>query len=672
MRGARCGLCILLGLAVVETQAAEWVFHGNTLFPDSRLLQALQRFDASPSDGNQITDADDAAFFLREFYFSQGFPDADVSYDFSPQKVVFSITEGPRLWIGRITFQGGGGISGDRLERIFSNAIRQTTRAPFGRLRYVADAIEDAREKIRLAFVDEGFLDADVSVAEQPSADFQTTDLTVVISAGVQFRVAGIRLEGPPFSESGALLRDLQTFVGRPFRLSDRALVRSRATDFLRSRGFYFAAATVREKADADGTVDLIVTPAPGRKMHIGTIDSTGTIRTAGYALLRRFGIRTGALFDASALNAAERRLWFTGAFSSVNVTTTPARGDRVDIALDVREGKSRTITTTVAYSEWFQAFLTTTFTDRNFLGTLDRLKLNAYVSQKSFGAGAEFADPWLLGTDLEGSVNVFAMRQDLPAYKSTQIGVRAGISQCENERFATGWGLTYEWKSVSNTQIFSEPENDNQDNYLLGQLTFRQQLDRRNDPLTPMSGYNLRYDAGIAAAPLAGDLSFFKASAQATWYVPLRKIIPERPFVPFLTFNHRAGLIVPFGNTDTIPIPERYFLGGPDTVRSFQYDGMAPRNRQGIPLGGLAFFQANVEIQWPLTRGLFVAAFTDVGNLSPSLGEMQLDQTRIAPGAGLRFYTPIGALRIDYGFNLVRHDGDPAGSWQFGLGVTF
>lgn len=651
----------------------EWEFRGNTLFSNARLLQALKRYDAGPSSGSDITVADDAAFFLREFYFSQGFPDASVTYEFTPERVVFSIEEGTRLWIGRVVFQGGGEIARDRLSVIFTSAIRQATRVAFGRLRYVENAVSDALEKLRLTYVNEGFLDARVDVAEQPAADFRNVDLVILIDAGIRYRIGRVLMAGGPFEESAALLKNLAGFEDRSFRPSDQALVQSRAVDFLRSHGYFFATATVEQSpSDGEGIVNLVVHPVPGRQMRIGTITSNGLEKTREAALLGRFGIASGDLFNATALDAAERRLWFVGAFSTVDVKASPRKDNTVDLAVHVRETDSRSLATTLGYSEWYQAFATATFTDRNFLGTLDRLKVNGFVSQKSFGGDAEFSDPWFLGSDFTGSVDAFALRQELPAFKATQYGVRLGLRQRLEERSGTGWGVLYEWKSVTNSQIFSGSEPDVLEEYRLGQLTLHQELDRRNDPLAPMSGYNLRYAAGVATTPLLGDLSFFKATAQATWYVPLKKIVPDRPFVPFLTFNHRAGLIVPFGNTDSVPVPERFFLGGPDSVRSFQFDGMAPRDRSGTPFGGEAFLQANIELQWPVGRGFFLAVFTDAGNLASSLDEMELGETRVAPGAGIRFYTPLGALRMDYGYNLIRRDGDPVGAWQFGLGVTF
>lgn len=671
--GALLLALVVSGIPWAGSRAADWIFEGNTAFSSVRLLQALARYDVVLSPANDITTADDAAFYLREFYFRQGFPDAEVTYDYHPDRVVFRVDEGGRLWIRRVTFEGGEEFRRDRLEMIFTAAMRNATRAPFGRLRYVATAVEDAAGRVRQAFVSEGYADATVEAVSQPSADFRTTDIVVRIQAGPRFRIGPVRVEGMDPAEAAALQKALREFTGRPVRPQDAALARSRVLDFLRNRGHFFAAATVDfEPGDEPDLRRLVVRATPGPVMKIGRVTVSGATNTSERAILRRMGVRPGEVFDAGALDEAARRLWFTGAFSDVALDNKPVGDSTVDVRVDLTGTDSRLLSATLGYSQWFLGFANASFTDRNFLGSLNRLNLSAFVSQRSFGGEAGYSDPWLFGTDLTGTATGFVTSAELPAYEATQFGARFGISQRENERFGTGWGLDYEWKSVRSSQVFTGDDTAAFGDYQVGRITLRQQVDRRNDPAVPMSGYNLRYDAGVAAQPLLGSLTFFKATAQATWYLPLEKITDEHPFVPFFTFNHRAGLIVPFAGTSSVPVPERFFLGGPDTVRSFQFDGMAPRDRDGTPLGGEAFLQANIELQWPVGRGFFLAVFTDAGNLSSDLQEMQIGQTRVAPGAGLRFYTPLGALRVDYGYNLVRKDGDPIGAWQFGVGVTF
>jgi len=147
---------------------------------------------------------------------------------------------------------------------------------------------------------------------------------------------------------------------------------------------------------------------------------------------------------------------------------------------------------------------------------------------------------------------------------------------------------------------------------------------------------------------------------------------LPERPYVPFLVFNHRAGWIAPYGKTGTLPVPERFFLGGPDSIRSFQFDGMPPRDVDGDPIGGELFWQTNLEAQVPVSGPLYIVAFCDAGNLAISPEGYTWENTRIGLGLGARIYTPVGAVSLDYGYNLIRRDGDPIGAVQFGFGFNF
>ena len=166
--------------------------------------------------------------------------------------------------------------------------------------------------------------------------------------------------------------------------------------------------------------------------------------------------------------------------------------------------------------------------------------------------------------------------------------------------------------------------------------------------------------------------MSFLRLSAQATYYLPLREITTERPFVPFLIFNHRIGVLLPYGDTNSVPVQERFFLGGPSSVRSYQLDGLGPKDKDGDPLGGLAMLLFNAEIQWPVYNNIYLAAFADAGNLWSSARDLQPADLQVAAGPGLRVYTPLGAIRVDYGYNLTRQAGDPAGNWQVGFGFTF
>jgi outer membrane protein assembly factor BamA len=326
-----------------------------------------------------------------------------------------------------------------------------------------------------------------------------------------------------------------------------------------------------------------------------------------------------------------------------------------------------------VGYNEWEMVTGAVEFSDRNFFGSLTRLDVRLQGSQRGYGALASLSDPFLLNTDVEGTVGGFFVRQELPGYEASFAGGVLGVKRIVQEPNQTGYQAQFEYRAVFDTTIFGlSPEVEQDLNYTVSAVSWNQTLDRRNSPLMPMSGYFLNYELTLASEAFGGDLNFFQPVGQVSWYFPLRQITAERTFVPFVLVNHRSGVILPFAGTGDVPTPERFFLGGPNTIRSFQLDGMAPRDAEGDPIGGEFFWQLNLEGQVPVVGPVYVVGFVDVGNLALTWRDAAIGDTRIAPGVGLRIYTPIGPVYLDYGYNLVRKDGDPIGAVQFGFGFTF
>lgn len=670
----RClAAAIMVWLAVNPAGAAPdpVEFEGNTVFPRATLMRALRYYNVALKDAFDITDADDAAYFLREYYFDQGYPDAEVHYQFrrNPSSVVFQIKEGSRLWIGRVEFVGNTAITSDRLNDVLAAAIRQQTLSPFGRLRYVPVAFEPAVNDLRAVFVQEGYLDTTIEIIEgNPIND--AVPLTVMIHEGPQYQLTDVDFDGAGFPEK-EILEALQIRLPQTYRPADLALIRSRLIDFLRNRGHFSAEVSgMMAKDQEKGEIHLLFDVDPGASHTLSEIQVEGTSRTREKAALGKFGLRTGQVYNAARVEEAAQRLWFTGAFADVETKVDILDDNRLKLTLRLAEGRARQIRAFAGYGQWERGFGEVSLIDRNFLGTLNRFELNGYVSSRGFSVDSTLYNPWFLGAHVTGLVGAFVSRREYPAYRATQYGGLVGIERRQDVQKLTGFQLQYIWRAVTNSQVFGDEEADQ--NYTVGGISFRHAWDKRNDMLAPMKGFLLQHDLALASRALLGDLSFVRAAGQMTFYFPFRAITPERPFVPFLVLNQRAGVILPYADTAEVPVQERFFLGGPDTVRSFPYDGLGPQDKDGDPLGGQAYLQGNIEVQVPVIRSIYIATFVDIGNLAPEFMDLAWDETAVGAGAGLRLYTPIGALRVDYGYNVIRRTGYPIGAWQFGFGFTF
>lgn len=713
MRGALLAFLGLFGWWLKPSPAptGDVRFEGNESFAAAQLRAILRNRYYVPLEGNfGVTDADDAAYFLRNFYFSRGYRDAHVAYAYVPSQppaVRFTIDEGPRLFIGAVAFEGESAIPPGRLREIFDAAVRQATLRPFGRMRYVASAVEAGRVAVVNALAQRGFLNATADVSQPAPAVNGLINLRVGIYPGLQFFVRNVTFSGSPVDD--ATLRGvLNEYLNEPYRRNQEALMRTRILDWLRNHGYLQAdVTTIPALNPGSGNVDVFFTINAGRTYTIGKIfiDAAGTpavpappapdqtsvaspaqaaspaptetaaqprpLMTRESAIRARFGIASGTLYDASKIDAAARRLWFSGAFAEADVRRVAQPDGTVDLHLKLEEAPAKRIQFVLGYSQWDLVFGEAHYIDRNVFGTLNRFSVDGFYSQKSHGVSTSFTDPWIFGTDFESTVGIAYAHRELPAYEANELGGTLSFVRRANDITLTGYRFQYGYKRLTDVVIFGDTTGEDL-NYTMGSVSFSQTYDTRNNILSPMKGLYLNWEGELANPALLGDTAFFRVSAQGTYYLPLREITTEHPFVPFLAFNHRIGLIFPSGTTPSVPVPERFFLGGPDTVRSFQLDGLGPQDADGDPVGGLAMLLFNAEIQWPVLNNIYLAAFADAGNLWSSVRDVQPADLQLGVGPGLRIYTPLGAVRIDYGYNVNRQPGAPIGAWQIGFGFTF
>ncbi|MGH8046734.1 MAG: outer membrane protein assembly factor BamA [Chthoniobacterales bacterium] len=651
-------------------------FEGNHSFSAPQLVAILRnRYYVTLGDDFDVTEADDAAYFLREFYFSRGFREAHVAYTFTPRhppSVLFAIDEGAQDFIGNVTFEGESILPPPRLREIFDAAVRQATLRPFGRMRYVESAVEAGGAAIVTALAQKGYLLAEADVSDPSEAVKGLVNLTVTIRQGVRYFVREVSFAGSPLDD--ATLRGvLAEYLNQPYQRNQESLMRTRVQDWLRNHGYATAEVTTTAALDAvTGKVDVAFDVNAGRTYKVGAIRVEGVQHTKDEDIRTRFAVKPGDLYNSSAVDEGARRLWFSGAFSEADVERIPNPDGTVDLVLKLKETRAKRIQFGVGYSQWDRGFAEVHYIDRNFAGTLNRFSVDASISQRSYGFSAALTDPWVFGTDYEGSVGVSYAKREQPAYSGIEYGSTLSLVRNFESTNLTGYRIQYGWKRVTDAVIFGDDPDDPDPNYTLGSISFSQTYDTRNNILSPMKGYYLNYEAELASQALLGDVSFARFSAQFTYYKPLREITTEHPFVPFVVFNHRAGVLLPYGDTSVVPVQERFFLGGPDTVRSFQLDGLGPKDSGGDPIGGLAMLLFNLEVQWPVFNNIYVAAFADAGNLWSATSDIQPTDLQVGVGPGLRVYTPLGAIRIDYGYNLNRTQGDPIGAWQVGFGFTF
>jgi outer membrane protein insertion porin family len=189
---------------------------------------------------------------------------------------------------------------------------------------------------------------------------------------------------------------------------------------------------------------------------------------------------------------------------------------------------------------------------------------------------------------------------------------------------------------------------------------------DTRDNPFDPKKGVLAGISMKLATFLFLSEVNFIKTEIYGSTFHKLSKRIT-------LALSARGGVAYGLGSTEQLPLVERFFLGGRSTVRGYAQDTLGPKGADGTtPTGGNAYLMGNVEFRTDIGRGLGLVPFFDMGNVWLSAGEINPMKLKYTTGLGLRYNTPVGPLRVDYGLKLSRQTGESRGEIHFSVGHAF
>ncbi len=191
--------------------------------------------------------------------------------------------------------------------------------------------------------------------------------------------------------------------------------------------------------------------------------------------------------------------------------------------------------------------------------------------------------------------------------------------------------------------------------------------MDKRDSALLPTKGFLLGGEISLSDKIIGSDADYLGIGFKGANYLPLNK---EKTLL--LTNNLRLGAMFPFGDTEEIPISQRFFVGGHNTIRGFRENSVGPKGSEGSPIGGDILGYANIELQYNLNEYLQLASFFDAGTTFLESEGLSLEDIRESAGVGTRVLTPLGAISLYAGFPLDEREGESSVRFHFNIGTQF
>lgn len=662
-------------------------FQGNKALSAKQLQEAatydLQRFKKK---GYRPADADDAAYQMEIAYKNRGYAFAAVTYRYqivhSKAVVTFEIKEGPRVRIDQIAITGNRVFNDEDLRAFFQEGGEG---ALGGTVYFNRTKVEGAVSDIRNFYAQQGFLDAMVKGPKiEFTADDKGVDIGVTIREGPRYRIRKVAFVGDLYTDARKKLKVVEKkLLGEPYTQQQTLEVRSRVSGIYADLGFPDVKVDVRVGQQGHPwQVVLTAEIHSGPQVWISGIEVAGAHQTKKSFITSRLKLKKGDLYSAKAQRQSFRALYRTGLFSRVDLTLVPGSDPHHRLLkVTVQELPTRDLSAEVGWGSYELLRLRLGFQKNNLFGTGRTFKTEIGGSTKSADVTASLIDPWFLQTDITANLPVYFKYREEPSYTSREIGASVLFSKKLGTSFSATLSYNYSNTTLTNVAINADLQGF-KDNYNLGSFKAGLVYDTRNDIFFPTRGQSSHVTGEIADTVLGGDLAFFRFTVGTSRYYALGK-----GKAAVLAFRYNTGFIIPRRGQNTIPLGERYFNGGENTVRSFRQDQLGPMDANGNAIGGDAFNVFNIELRHQLRGPLIGTLFFDYGNVSPNkapvfgTSESELISAtfsqyfrdmRPAIGAGLQYLLPIGPARLDVGFNPVARTGETTYVIHFSVGMAF
>lgn len=671
---------ILLGmLSQGEVLAGEngrdvrFVFRGNTHLSDKDLQVATAEELAGFADADfPEAKADDAAFLIEITYRKAGYAFVKVAYEISRDTdgmaVSFSIVEGPQVLVNSITITGNHAFTEKQLQAFFGE--QNSILGGDGTLIFVESSIYDAVAAIRDLYIGEGFLQVKIAEPEFVfSADLTRVKVRLNIEEGPRVTVGEIRFHGDVLPEAAKELNKLAADLrGKPFLARRKLLLRSGVQEIYGNLGYPDIRVEIGEsRNESASAVELDCSIESGPLVRIGGIKITGNNRTDFSFIKNRLVLRQGETFSSRKKRESFERLYETGLFSKVSIDLV--EGDNVNerlLLVQVEETMAREVFFEGGWGSYEMLRGSMGFLDKNFVGTGRVFRTEVGGSFKSADAETSLRDPWFLNTDISADLPVFYRYREEPSFTTEELGASLLFSRDLSKDLSVS--LAYLYSSTQTTDIVAMDVDETENDYTTASIKLQTTLDTRNDLIFPTNGKRIFASAEVAEPSLGSDVSFYRFNLGLRRFYPVGKSNT-------LALRYATGIILPGRNQVVIPIGERFFNGGENTVRSFRESELGPKDSSGDPLGGMAYNVFTAELRHLLTDRLAVSFFFDYGNVSPNLSPEEdsdgpftdrqdvIDRTlrdyfsdfRPGLGAGLQYLLPVGPARIDFAWNPDR-----------------
>jgi outer membrane protein insertion porin family len=691
---------------------------GNSQLGKEKIETALGIVPRSVLDRGKVIEGVEK---VRKLYSDQGYVNARVDYVVSTEAnnqavVVLDVLEGARLLIKRISFEGNKTFSESDLKDLIATKEESILSLLTNRGVLDRDILTNDVAILSNHYLDHGYIDHKF---DDPVVLRARDGLEIVIRVheGDQYRVGKVEIGGELIEDGKQILKKIKITSGQIFRGSRLREDITSLTDMYTNKGFAFAQVDPVTNVNAqDKNVDIALIVTRGPPVYFNRVLVSGNNKTRDNVVRRELLTTEQELFSGNMVTQSRNALQRTGYFEDVQLTTKKTdQPDTVDLHVDVKEGSTGTFSLGAGYSSGDGFIFNASVAEKNFYGRGQGVSGNFSIGSSRQDFIFSFNEPYWNESRMSLGFDAFNTEREYNAFDERRVGfgvntsyplkyaslpffgadkrTRAlGSDELPEDSPPTIWdymrgGVSYDLTRESISGIdagASQSIKDEKGTSLTSAVTPGITYDSRDHFFNPTEGAKSAFS--VKTAGLGGDNRFLKADLNGRWYYPLLKD-PNWGGAYVLSLGGGLGYGIGFGKTSDsseLPLFERFFLGGMNSVRGFAERSIGPKETSCVTdnsgtatctettdvIGGdkSAFF--NAEIMFPVMEeyGLRGVAFFDMGNAFNG-SNFGLADFRRSVGIGGRWMSPFGPLRVELGFPLNKQPGDDTSVIGFSIG---
>lgn len=664
---------LVLTVLVKEKPAIkEIVTKGNRKVKHDKILEVMDIKPFSVASEGSIRENINK---IKNMYREKGFYEVNIDYELVPVtntevNLVLKIDEGGKKVVKEIKFEGNEHFKAKELrgvmetkEKSFFFVLNWLT----GSGKLSKDVLERDAEKLAAFYYNHGYIKAKVA---EPKVDVRGKYIyiTIAIQEGPQYKVGKVDFQGDLLEDKEQLAKKIGITKQKIYSRETLQTDMTTLSDLYADQGYANAdIAPLIKENDQELKVDVTFDIHKGNKVYFERIDIAGNIKTRDKVIRRELRVYEQDLFSATKLKESTKNLRRLEYFEDVNFNTTPGSSpDRMNLKITVKERPTGTFGVGAGYSTQDRLVGMVEISQNNLFGRGQQLKVQGIVGAISRRYRASFTEPYLFDRPLSAGIDAFNWERAYTEYTRLSAGGNLRLSHPMKWKYTRlFWLYRYEYvklKDLAPNPAASIVQAAKLHNTSATGFTFRR--DSRDSLFSPTKGSD--NSVGVEMAGIGGDVAFMRYIAESGWYIPIKWGMVG-------VLHARGGFMQNLPGLGQLPVYEKFYLGGIDTIRGFRYADISPRDPvTNERIGGDKFIQLNQEIRFPLYKklGIMGTVFFDAGNV---YGRGQREPfLRPTVGGGVRWFSPMGPLRVEWGYNLTRKQGERSSVWEFTMGGSF